>query len=202
MANYYQKIASKYDDIWNVYSERTVENLLQTLSRQKIEFKAVIDYGCGTGSVLEALLKQNPQLQAYGVDPSPNMRKVAIEKLAGFSSVKIIDSSELDSLPQADLVTTTNTLHYFDSPIEILSKLGKKIKPNGLMYLSDYSKKSVLPRFFEWFIRMVDGQHVRAYELQEVIEMTSELKELELLLAQKTDLGLWWRGYELLLKKL
>ena len=70
------------------------------------------------------------------------------------------------------------------------------------MYLSDYSKKSVLPRYFEWFIRMVDGQHVRAYELQEVIEMTSELKELELLLAQKTDLGLWWRGYELLLKKL
>jgi ubiquinone/menaquinone biosynthesis C-methylase UbiE len=44
-------------------------------------FAAVLDVGCGTGAILQAVLSAHPEVRGVGIDLSPEMLGVAREKL-------------------------------------------------------------------------------------------------------------------------
>jgi ubiquinone/menaquinone biosynthesis C-methylase UbiE len=201
MHNHYDKTSKRYDDRWRQYNEQTIENLEKVLDQQEVKFQSVTDYGCGTGEVLYQLLSSNSKLKVYGVDPSEQMREKAREKLQGFQSVEILSLEQIKSLPKVDLVLTTNALHHFKQPVEVLTTLIGLAKSNGSIYVSDYSKQSITPKYFEWLIKILDSSHVRAYTLDEAVTMVKKISNTEIILAQETNLGRWWQGYELLIKK-
>ena len=97
---------------------------------------------------------------------------------------------------------TTNALYHFKQPVNVLTTLIGLAKSNGSIYVSDYSKQSIAPKYFEWLIKIQDESHVRAYTLGEAVAMVKKISNTEIILAQETNLGRWWQGYELLIKKL
>ena len=202
MKSYYDKTAEAYDERWHEYNKQTITNINKTLDQNGIEYESLIDYGCGTGEVLYSLLASNPKLKAYGIDPSEQMREKAREKLQGFHSVEILSLEQIKTLPEVDLVLTTNALHHFKQPVDVLTTLIGLAKSNGSIYVSDYSKQSIAPKYFEWLIKILDSSHVRAYTLDEAVTMVKKISNTEIILAQETNLGRWWQGYELLIKKL
>ena len=143
MKSYYDKTAEAYDERWHEYNKQTITNINKTLDQNGIEYESLIDYGCGTGEVLYSLLSSNSKLKVYGVDPSEQMREKAREKLQGFQSVEILSLEQIKSLPKVDLVLTTNALHHFKQPVEVLTTLIGLAKSNGSIYVSDYSKQSI-----------------------------------------------------------
>ena len=201
MHNHYDKTSKRYDDRWRQYNEQTIENLEKVLDQQEVKFQSVTDYGCGTGEVLYQLLSSNPKLEVYGIDPSKKMRETARKKLQKFDSTNILSLEQMEVLPKVDLVVTTNALHHFKQPINVLAKLVELVKSGGFIYVSDYSKQSIAPKYFEWLIKVLDSSHVQAYNLDETITIIKKVADTEIVLARETELTRWWQGYELLIKK-
>ena len=71
----YRKLASDYDQRWSFYIEATAR---ETLSRLELRpWESLLDVGCGTGALLEALAASVPGAKLSGVDPSPDILEVS-----------------------------------------------------------------------------------------------------------------------------
>ena len=108
------------------------EIVLQWLKDRGIDQGTVIDLGCGGGQWLERLIDAG--YQAYGVDVSPNMLKVA-KQIA--PKAKLILGSFADiSLPNCDAVTAMGEpLNYLNSGPAIrrtLRNVYKALRPGGV----------------------------------------------------------------------
>ena len=96
----FQSIAGGYDR-----ANRRI-SLLQHLSWKKKaadvlcdplpEGAEIVDIGCGTGDMLLSMAKKRPDFVLTGLDFSPNMLKVAKERLKKVPDVKLIRGNALD----------------------------------------------------------------------------------------------------------
>src|SRR4051794_2862296 len=75
--------------------------------------ETVIDAGCGSGRVTEALLERLPHGRVIAVDASQDMLDAARERLAD-DRVRFVRSDlvELDLGEQADAILSTATFHW------------------------------------------------------------------------------------------
>ncbi|MDP5121908.1 MAG: class I SAM-dependent methyltransferase, partial [Spirosomaceae bacterium] len=73
-----------------VVPEKKVKNRTIELARLKADEK-VLDFGCGTGTLLKLLIKRHPYVNCTGIDNDPRMLKVAAEKLRGISNVQLVE---------------------------------------------------------------------------------------------------------------
>src|SRR5271157_2886923 len=72
----------------------------------------VLDVGCGTGRVTEALLELVPHGRVLAIDASQEMVALARERLGGRAEVWCQSALELDLLDQVDVVVSTAALHW------------------------------------------------------------------------------------------
>jgi SAM-dependent methyltransferase len=174
-----------YNRLWHRFLEGTLTAALTMADISALEHvperlgraPRVLDVGCGTGLLLRQLLEQEPGLEASGVDASAAMLDEARSALRAWPRVQltraVVGPGETAGLPFApstfDLVTCTNTLHYFHAPVDTLAGLSQLLAPGGHLVLEDYARRR--PPFpwpiFEWLVRRVDPDHVRAYALAE-----------------------------------
>lgn len=82
----------------------------------------VIDFGCGTGGILEAI----PCAKRIGVEINEPSVQAAREK-----GIEVF--TELSEVPEqsADVVITHHALEHVPNPLEILEELRGKLKPGG-----------------------------------------------------------------------
>ena len=104
-----------------------------------------VDLGCGTGSVLEHLLRGARGV--VGVDGSPRMLDMARRR---FSAVPQADArvslriGELDHLPlrdgEADFACINLVLHHLSSPLTALKEIRRILRPGGRLLVADFDK--------------------------------------------------------------
>jgi|SRR5580704_10496997 trans-aconitate 2-methyltransferase len=99
--------------------------------------ETVIDAGCGSGRVTEALLQRLPQGRVIAVDASASMAQAARERLAGAGigpervEVREGDLLELEVDEPVDAILSTATFHWIADHDALFRRLRAALAPGG-----------------------------------------------------------------------
>jgi trans-aconitate 2-methyltransferase len=91
----------------------------------------VLDVGCGTGRVTEALLALVPRGRVLAFDASPDMVALARERLHGRAEVWCQDVLELELDDPVDAILSTATLHWVTDHDRLWRRLARALRPGG-----------------------------------------------------------------------
>jgi trans-aconitate 2-methyltransferase len=91
----------------------------------------ILDVGCGTGRVTEALLALAPRGRVLAIDASRDMVELAAERLRGRARVWREDALELMLEEPVDLVFSTATLHWVTEHERLWPVLARALRPGG-----------------------------------------------------------------------
>ncbi|HET7045851.1 MAG TPA: methyltransferase domain-containing protein [Gaiellaceae bacterium] len=118
------------DDNWRELLEALVEE-------GDLRGRRVLDVGCGTGSVLAALVERHAA-RAWGVDPSPEMLEVARRRLPRGTAVRVGRAEELpfrDGWFDGALMRLV--LHLVDRPAA-LAELRRVLRDDGSLVIATF----------------------------------------------------------------
>jgi len=96
--------------------------------------ETVLDAGCGSGRVTEALLERFPQANVVALDGSPSMLEQARARLEPFADrVAFVEADLHEPLPvdPVDAVFSTATFHWVPDHDRLFANLAGAIRPGG-----------------------------------------------------------------------
>ncbi len=93
----------------------------------------LLDVGCGTGRVTEALLALVPQGRVLAIDASADMVGFARARLGDRAEVWCQDVLDLDLNTQVDVVVSTATLHWVTDHDRLWARLAQALAPGGVL---------------------------------------------------------------------
>jgi len=93
----------------------------------------VMDVGCGTGRVTEALLALVPKGRVLAIDASAEMVALARLRLGDRAEVSCQDVLELDLDEALDAVVSTATLHWVTDHDRLWPRLARALRPRGML---------------------------------------------------------------------
>jgi trans-aconitate 2-methyltransferase len=106
---------------------------LEVLGRLELRGdETVLDAGCGTGQVTEALRERLPRGRVIALDASPSMLARALERL-GADRVTYLEHDLMDPIPidQVDAVLSTATFHWVPDHDRLFANLAAVLKTGG-----------------------------------------------------------------------
>lgn len=93
----------------------------------------VLDVGCGTGRVTEALLALVPRGRVLALDASADMVALARRRLGDRASVWCQDVLDLDLPEPVDAIISTATLHWVTDHDRVWAGLARALRPTGTL---------------------------------------------------------------------
>jgi len=133
---FFDKLAENYASTSDgMHSKALYGPVLQKLST--FSFASILDNGCGTGELL-ALISAGEGVAVSGIDISPQMLRIANEKLGEEADMRLGDSEELPWGDNwFDVVTCINAFHHYPNPQKALREIHRVLKKEGLLILAD-----------------------------------------------------------------
>lgn len=110
---------------------------MEALGRQVLERlrlrgdETVLDAGCGSGRVTQALIERLPQGRVIAVDASPSMVEAARERLGSAAEVRVLDLLELELESPVDAILSTATFHWIADHERLFARLRAALRPGG-----------------------------------------------------------------------
>jgi ubiquinone/menaquinone biosynthesis C-methylase UbiE len=214
MKYYRGKHTTHYNRTWRTFLQKTLSETLCALDIAPLQQKAhtqggplrILDAACGTGLLLEHFAHMFPSAELYGVDESQEMLRQAAHLLQDHPHVHLVQASleggERAGLSYAlasfDLITCTNSLHYFKAPVTVLKGLQSLLVAGGQLVIEDYVLRGFpFPwRAFEWVIKYYDHQHIRLYTLAEA-QLLSRQAGFKVASAKSFQIDLFCQGWVL-----
>ena len=124
--------------------------------------RRVVDLGCGTGRLLEALLPRLAGTELVGIDPAQGMIAVARTRFAAEPRVRL-EVATAEHLPLADasvdVATTTMSFHHWEEQGTALREVVRVLAPGGRFLLADMLGIG----FFGRIMRSTGGRHGIGY---------------------------------------
>jgi trans-aconitate 2-methyltransferase len=121
----------------------------------------VLDVGCGTGRVTEALFELVPAGRVLTIDQSADMVALARERLGDRAEVWCQDVLDLDLEQPVDAIVSTATLHWVPDHDRLWPRLARALRPAGRLEVQCGGKGNI-----EQVRRAIDAvAHDRAPEL-------------------------------------
>jgi trans-aconitate 2-methyltransferase len=111
----------------------TMEALgLDVLDRLELDgSERVLDAGCGSGRVTEALIARLPRGHVTGVDESPSMIDAARERLGPQADLRVADLVELEVEEPLDAILSTATFHWIADHDRLFGRLHAALRGGG-----------------------------------------------------------------------
>jgi SAM-dependent methyltransferase len=110
----------------------------------------VLDVGCGSGGVVLALARRYPRSRFRGLDLSPEAIAAGTEAAAreGLGNVTFVtgDAARLEDRHAYDLVTSFDAVHDQAHPAEVLSRIARALRPDGVYLMQEISGTGRLER--------------------------------------------------------
>jgi trans-aconitate 2-methyltransferase len=121
---------SSYDRI-----SSTMEALgMEVLSRLELSGReTVIDAGCGSGRVTEALIERLPHGHVIAIDESPSMIEAARERLGDRAELRVLDLLELEVQAPVDAIFSTATFHWIADHDTLFKRLRGALRDGGTL---------------------------------------------------------------------
>lgn len=136
--DYVQSLDGPSDDV--IRRVAAVQNL-----EREYKFRSILDFGCGSGEMLEAFSKY---WDILGIEPDPKAREIAEEK--GLSDF-VFESAEsvLSEGITVDVVTLFHVIEHFYQPTLELEKIQSLLKPGGLLIIETPNSNDALLVLYE-----------------------------------------------------
>ena len=132
----YNLWASQYDSKLNLTRDLDKKCTIKTL--KNLDFKNVLELGCGTGKNTEWLLNKAERI--IGLDFSQEMLHKAkakiFDKRVLFKKVDLTKDWEIEN-NFVDLITASLTLEHIENLDHIFLQANLKLKKNGLFFISE-----------------------------------------------------------------
>jgi trans-aconitate 2-methyltransferase len=93
--------------------------------------EVVLDAGCGSGRVTEALLQRLPRGRVIAIDESASMVEAARQRLGPDVDVRVMDLLDLDLEEPVDAVLSTATFHWISDHERLFAQLHRALRPGG-----------------------------------------------------------------------
>lgn len=156
----YARLAPVYDARWSAYVEATTRETLNRLHPKPGQ--RLLDVGCGTGALLEALDTAFPDVEAVGIDPSGEMLGIARRRLA--DRIRL-EAAWAEALPfhadSFDVVVSCNAFHYWRHPATALDEIARVLKPEGRLVITDWCDDYLTCRICDLYLRVFNRAHFR-----------------------------------------
>jgi ubiquinone/menaquinone biosynthesis C-methylase UbiE len=159
---HYDRIAADYDRRWSGYVTASVR---QTLARLPVSAgQTVLDVGCGTGALAQAMSRAAADVTVVGVDVTATMLRHAQAKLGHAVSIVAGDVAHLPFRSEAfDVVVSASSFHYWTDPSAGLAEVARVLRPGGRLVVTDWCDDYLVCRVCDLVLRVVDRVHRRTY---------------------------------------
>jgi trans-aconitate 2-methyltransferase len=91
----------------------------------------VLDAGCGSGRITQALIEQLPHGRVIAVDQSPSMVDAARQRLGAEADIRVVDLLELELDEPVDAILSTATFHWIADHDDLFRHLRAALRPGG-----------------------------------------------------------------------
>jgi ubiquinone/menaquinone biosynthesis C-methylase UbiE len=158
----YADIAPHYDRRWASYITATLRETLKRLDIKPTD--RVLDIGCGTGSLLQAISQKHPSVNLIGLDISKEMLKVACNKRINKCNFITGQVQWLSFRSKSfDVVVSCNAFHYWRMPEACLREIARILKPQGTIIITDWCDDYIACKICDLFLRMFNRAHFKTY---------------------------------------
>ncbi|MBM2835226.1 MAG: cysteine synthase [Candidatus Brocadiaceae bacterium] len=124
----------------------------------------LLDIGCGTGSLLQAISQKHPSVSLIGLDISSEMLKIACNKQINRCSLITGQSQFLPFHSRSfDVVVSCNAFHYWRKPEACLREIARVLKPQGRIVITDWCDDYIACKICDLFLRMFNRAHFKTY---------------------------------------
>lgn len=162
----YSLLAQQYDRKWRRYLKVTLRETLKRIELQSEDH--LLDIGCGTGLLLQALAEKYPMATLAGVDPTQSMLDIAKQRLANKAHLK---QAWAETLPfesaSFDTIVACNMFHYIDEPTLALKEMKRLLKPKGRVVITDWCNNDMISRAYNLFLQSFNKAHFKTYSKNE-----------------------------------
>jgi trans-aconitate 2-methyltransferase len=93
--------------------------------------ETVLDAGCGSGRITEALIQRLPQGHVIAIDASASMVAAARERLGPDADIRQADLLELELQEPLDAILSTATFHWITDHERLFARLHAALRPGG-----------------------------------------------------------------------
>jgi len=173
----YRALAPRYDTRWARYSELTHQLTAAALPLERTG--SVLDVACGTGSMLEQLLRQKPDLHVAGSDISADMLAVAktriSDDLCQHTDWRNEAAEHLSYADESfDAVICNNALHFFPDPDKAVTEMRRVLRPGGCVVLTDWCKDFWTMRAYDVAARITDSAYQQMFSSRDISVLLSD----------------------------
>ncbi|MEN9435022.1 MAG: malonyl-ACP O-methyltransferase BioC [Pseudomonadota bacterium] len=153
----FERAAHTYDEA--AVLQREVGNeLLERLDWVKLAPNRVLDLGCGTGMVSEALLKRYPKAEVIGVDIAFSMVQQTLKRRHWLRKPLGV-CADVQALPFAsqscDLLISNVMLQWCNDLVPVFKECVRVLRPNGLLTFATFGSDTLKELRASW--SQVDG---------------------------------------------
>jgi trans-aconitate 2-methyltransferase len=122
---------------WDGQSYDRISGPMEALGREvlgRLELgggETVLDAGCGSGRITQALIERLPHGHVIAVDASSSMVSAAKERLGAVADVRVADLLELELEEPIDAIFSTATFHWIPDHDRLFRRLRAALRPGG-----------------------------------------------------------------------
>jgi len=108
--------------------------------------ETVLDAGCGSGRITQALIERLPRGRVIAVDESPSMIAAARERLGPEADLRVGDLLKLELEQPVDAILSTATFHWIADHDALFARLHDALRPGGMLFVGTAER---VPERFE-----------------------------------------------------
>jgi len=122
---------------WDGTSYDRISGTMEALGREVLERlelegdEVVLDAGCGSGRITEALRERLPRGRVIAVDESASMVEAARRRLGPEADVRVMDLLELQLEDRVDAILSTATFHWIADHELLFGRMRRALRPGS-----------------------------------------------------------------------